>query len=243
MNNQTVKIISYNVEFAKMTTPDDIADFLRDRNADIICFSEVPSGDWTSLVGEKLDMPYCYVGSIASANHMEDFMDKTGNFFGKYKSILSKTPLFDEHEEALEGCGWSPVSVVFAKTRINNNELLIGSLHIPSGVAEPENCCARHLADLMDSGNTRNFIICGDYNDTADSAPMKYFYDKGFKNAWFENSFVLDGLKTWNTRNEMSEGVIDHFIYSGSLKSTSVDIIEAQVHQSDHYAIEMDFII
>ena len=239
----TAKIIAYNIEFAKATHPEAIAQHLQAENPDIICFSEVPNGDWTARVGQCMGMNYSYVGTIASANHEKEYLDKTGKYYGKFKSILSKTPVTDLHEELLEGTGWSPVSIVFARTIINDMSLLIGSLHIPSGIGDPANSCAANLAKLINSYQDERIIICGDYNDLAKAVPLQILYRQSYKNAWLETNYILINQKTCNAKNEESYGVIDHFLYKGSLKAVKTDIIKSGIPQSDHYAITMNFLL
>lgn len=238
-----IKIIAYNIEFAKTTTPGDIALHLKPKAPDIICFSEVPNGEWTALVGKQLDMDYCYVGKVASANHEEDYRDKTGAFYGKYKSILSKTPLYGTEEKTLDSTGWSPVSVVFARTNISGSELLIGSLHIPSGANDPANSSAANLAELMESFGEERIVITGDYNDFVDSEPMKYLYNKGFNNAWQALNYDLVNQKTCNAKSSDYEEVIDHLLYRGALKAVDAEIIKTDNPQSDHYAISTSFVM
>lgn len=243
MTNKTAKIIAYNIEFAKATTPEDVAQHLQAENPDIICFSEVPKGNWTARVGLCMGMNYSYVGKVASANHEKDYLDITGKYYGKFKSILSKTPLTNLNEELLEGIGWSPVSVVFARTLINGKSLLIGSLHIPNGLDDPTNSCAAKLAKVINTYQDERIIICGDYNNLAESDPLQTLYRRGCKNAWLETNYALTNEKTWNAKNNESHGVIDHFIYSGDLNAVKTDIIKSGIPQSDHYAIAMEFIL
>ena len=78
----TVRVASYNVEFGKSATPEQIGKMFKPYKLDIIGFDEAPDGDWTARVGKVLGMEHSYVGKISSANHKD-----------KYKSILSRTPL------------------------------------------------------------------------------------------------------------------------------------------------------
>ncbi len=241
--SDTIKIIAYNVEFAKATTPAAVALHLKPENPDIICFSEVPNGAWTALVGKQLGMDYCYVGKVASANHGKKYPDKTGKFSGKFKAILSRTPLTGTHEKLLQGTGWSPVSAVFARTTINDKPLLIGSLHIPSGVKDPLNSCSAHLAKLMTTCDDSRIIITGDYNDRANSAPMQPLYRQGFKNSWLTTNYKLKNEKTWDAKSEKDAGVIDHILYRGTLKAIDTGIIKSDTPPADHYAIFTTFLL
>lgn len=238
-----MKIIAYNVEFGKSTTPKSIAGHLRSEHPDIVCISEAPKGEWTALVADELGMQCSYVGSIASANHEQGYSDKTGQFYGKFKSILSRTPLSGEHEVPLQGTGWSPVSVVFARAAIEEKEVLIGSLHIPTGVQDPPNCCAASLAETLSAYGEERIVIRGDYNDLADSLPLQSLYRQGFRNSWHASDCELGKEKTCNAKTQEDVGVIDHVLYRGSLEAIGSKIIKTEIPQSDHYAISATFVL
>jgi len=150
LKSQQLKIIAYNIEFGRNTSPEALSTLFRLENADIICFNEVPGQGWTKKVGELLGLPYSYEGKIASANHTEDYRDKSELYYGKYKSILSKYPIEDTLEILLKGIGWSPASVVVATVKINKEHVLrVFSLHIPSGKDDPGNSKADYLSQIL----------------------------------------------------------------------------------------------
>lgn len=231
---QKLKVIAYNIEFAKSTTIEEMYSFLRSEKADIICFSEVPGQGWTKKLGGLLGMKYCFEGKIASANHMEDYKDKSGLYYGKYKSILSKYPLEKPHEILLKGDRWSPASAVVANVKISpKKSVLVFSLHIPTGIDNPEKSKACFLQQILKkeySGFDR-VILAGDFNDRYDSEPMKYLYDIGFKNPYKSLNIDLSHSTTLS-REENNGEVIDHILYKG-LKVIKAGIIE-QRSLSDH---------
>ena len=96
----TVRVASYNVEYGKSATPEEIGEMFKPYELDIIGFDEAPDGDWTARVGKVLGMQYSFVGKISSANHKN-----------KYKTILSKTPLAGAEEYKLTGRGWNRTAV------------------------------------------------------------------------------------------------------------------------------------
>ena len=49
-----VRVASYNVEFGKNASPEEIGRMFKPYNLDIIGFNEVPDGDWTARVGKVL---------------------------------------------------------------------------------------------------------------------------------------------------------------------------------------------
>ena len=52
----TVRVASYNVEFGKSATPEQIGKMFKPYKLDIIGFDEAPDGDWTARVGKVLGM-------------------------------------------------------------------------------------------------------------------------------------------------------------------------------------------
>lgn len=231
---QKIKVIAYNIEFAKSTTLEEMAVFLKTEKADIICFSEVPAQGWTKKVGELLGMPYNFEGKTASANHMEEYRDKTGIYFGKYKSILSKYPLENPHEVLLEGERWSPAGAVVANVKVSRKKsVLVFSLHIPTGIDNPEKSKAYFLAQILkkDYIGYDRIILAGDFNDRYNSKPMQYLYDIGFKNPY--RSLKIDLFQSSTlSRQENNGKVIDHILYKG-LKVKKAEIIEEK-NLSDH---------
>ena len=231
---QKLKVIAYNIEFGKNTTIDEMYTFLKSEKADIICFNEVPGQGWTKKLGELLGMPYSFEGKIASANHLEKYKDKTGLYYGKYKSILSKYPLEKPHEVLLKGDRWLPASAVVATVTVTKKEsVLFFSLHIPTGIDNPKESKAYHLAQLLktDYSNFDKVILAGDYNDLYNSKPMKYLYNLGFKNPY--KSLNIDLSQSTTLSREENKGkVIDHIMYKG-VKVKKAGIIE-QKSLSDH---------
>ena len=87
--------------------PKSIGEMFKQYDLDVICFNEVPNGDWTARVGRVLGMDHVHVGKVSSANHRN-----------KYKSILCRFPLYDKSEVAINAKGWKPASLVSAKANI-----------------------------------------------------------------------------------------------------------------------------
>ena len=229
----TVRVASYNVEFGKSATPEQIGEMFKPYNLDIIGFDEAPDGDWTARVGKVLGMEYCYVGKISSANHKD-----------KYKSILSRTPLAGkaEHELQVERrrC-WNPASVVRAVTEIDGVSFAFYSLHICSSRDREKIGHAYQLAtEILPKETTERVIVVGDYNNNIGDAAMNAIEGAGFKPTW--NDLKIDVSKefTYNAQNpKKSLGVIDHILYntSAGAKVTGGGIIELKTPLSDHKPI------
>ncbi len=237
LKGQQLKVIAYNVEFGRNTSPEDMSSLLMPEKADVICFNEVPGQGWTKKVGVLLGMLYSYEGKIASANHMKDYKDKSGKHYGKYKSILSKYPLKKSTEIPLKGIRWSPASAVISTINIKNNqEIHIFSLHIPTGIDEPEKSKAYDLANYLKNNyaDSDKIILAGDFNDKYDSQAMQYLYNEGFKNPYRTLDMDLS-KKTTLSKSDNNGSVIDHILYKGLILN-SAGIIEDKT-QSDHKAV------
>ncbi len=229
--------IACNLEYAKATTPEKVAEELKPFRPDVICLCEVPNGKWTAELARRLDMPCSVVGSIASANHEADYPDQTGRWFGKYKALVSRRPLRDAQEEPLNGAGWQPASIMLARTECDGVDVLAGALHIPTGREDPEQSCARALAELMETYDDARVVLGGDYNDLANSAPMEILYHAGFRNPWLETGFDFRRAKTCDAKTDHDAGVIDHLIFRGPLRAERAEILRHPEPQSDHYPI------
>jgi maltose 6'-phosphate phosphatase len=223
-----IRVASYNVEFGKSATPEQIGEMFKPYKLDIIGFNEAPDGDWTARVGKVLGMPYSFVGKISSANHKD-----------KYKTILSRTPLEGTEEHELTGRGWNPASVVRATTKIDGVSFAFYSLHISKSGANDGH--AHYLATkVLPEEATARVIVVGDYNNNIGDAAMKTVEGAGFRPTW--NHLKIDVSKefTYNAQNPQKNlGVIDHILYntSAGAKVTDGGIIELEKPLSDHKPI------
>lgn len=229
----TVRVASYNVEFGKSATPEQIGEMFKPYKLDIIGFDEAPDGDWTARVGKVLGMEHSYVGKISSANHKD-----------KYKSILSRTPLegTTEHELRVERrrC-WNPASVVRAVTEIDGVSIAFYSLHICSSLDREDIGHAYKLAtEILPKETTARVIVVGDYNNNIGDAAMNTVEGAGFRPTWKDLKIDLSKEFTYNAQNpEKNLGVIDHILYNtaSGAKATDGAIIELKKPLSDHKPI------
>jgi maltose 6'-phosphate phosphatase len=226
----TVRVASYNVEFGKSATPEQIGEMFKPYKLDIIGFDEAPDGDWTARVGKVLGMNYSFVGEISSAKHKD-----------KYKSILSRTPLegSEEHKLTSTSRGWNPASVVRAVTKIDGISFAFYSLHISkSGANDGHAHCL--ATKVLPKEITERVIVVGDFNNNIGDAAMNAIEKAGFRPTW--NDLKIDVSKefTYNAMDpQKSLGVIDHILYNASAgaKVTDGGIIELKKPLSDHKPI------
>jgi maltose 6'-phosphate phosphatase len=221
----TVRVASYNVEFGKSATPEQMGEMFKPYKLDIIGFDEAPDGDWTARVGKVLGMQYSFVGKISSANHKN-----------KYKTILSRTPLEGTEEYRLTGRGWNPASVVRAVTQIDGVPFAFYSLHISKSGANDGH--AYSLATkVLPKEITERVIVVGDFNNNIGDAAMNTIEGAGFRPTWKDLQIDVSKEFTYNAQNpEKNLGVIDHILYNNlsGAQPTDGGIIELEKPLSDH---------
>ncbi|MCQ1056638.1 endonuclease/exonuclease/phosphatase family protein [Photobacterium sp. ZSDE20] len=230
MKKEEIKIISYNVEFGAKSTPEQMGEYLKAHNADIITFSEVPNRGWTERVGDIVGMKYAYVGEISSAHHRN-----------KYKSILSRTPLSNSSEILLDAPGrWNPASAVRSETKINGNSVAIYSLHVAQSSGEG------HTTQLINESlknDPADFVlVAGDFNNNLGSHELNYVETAGYKATWQDLDIDFRTATSVVSREiENRHGIIDHIFYrnNGKMKAIDGGIMYTSIHTalSDHHAI------
>jgi len=230
----TVRVASYNVEFSKSATPEQIGEMFKPYKLDIIGFDEAPDGDWTARVGKVLGMQYSFVGKISSANHKN-----------KYKTILSRTPLKGTEEHKLTGRGWNPASVVRAVTQIDGVSFAFYSLHICKSGANDGHAFSL-ATKILPRESTERVIVVGDYNNRLGDAAIKTIEGAGFKPTWNDLEIDVSKKSTYNAQNPKNNlGVIDHILYNhlSGAQATDGGIIETKKPLSDHKPIwaEIEF--
>ena len=209
-----LRVVAYNVACGQWATPEQIAEELKALNPDIVLLSEVPKAnrgkkvkDWSHRLGDALGLGHVRVGMVSSANHKSPtWGDVTGNYGGKFKSVLSRTPLTEGKDFLPEGNGWARASAFRVETEINGRKLALYSLHLP-GFAhhkrQPTELTAwegskhKALADHINAEKeSYDVIVGGDFNE------------------WTEGLVMQSMLKETKMKNSTQEKSIDHILYS-----------------------------
>ena len=230
--NTKIRFATYNVLFGLWAKPESVGKMFKPYNLDVICFNEVPHGNWTLRVGRELGMKHVHVGKVSSANHKD-----------KYKSILSRFPLRDKSEVAFDSKGWMPASVVTAKTNIKGVPLKLYSTHIP-GQPDVENSAASFISkEMLSDPHDDNLFVMGDFNNLLFEGALKAFKEAGMKSIWHGLSINTDSISTHRHIESGNEsGVIDHIFYRSTkikVKVTNGGVIE-KAYNSAEQEIEMD---
>ena len=230
--NTKIRFATYNVLFGLWAKPESVGKMFKPYNLDVICFNEVPHGNWTLRVGRELGMKHVHVGKVSSANHKD-----------KYKSILSRFPLRDKSEVAFDSKGWKPASVVTARTNIKGVPLTLYSTHIP-GQPDVENSAASFIAKkMLSNSHDDNLFVLGDFNNLLFEGALKAFKEARMKSIWHGLSINTDSISTHRHIESGNEsGVIDHIFYRSTknkVKVTNGGVIE-KAYNSAEEEIEMD---
>ena len=236
-NTTRLRVVAYNVACGQWATPEQVATSFKLLKPDIVFLNEVPKAnvgedvkDWSHQVAEKLGLNHVYVGDSSSANHKApEWGDLTGHYGGKFKSVLSRTPLTDGRDYMLKGRGWSPASVVRVETRIGGRKFALYSLHLP-GTGNWRHSKHRRLADIIAAEDASfDVIVGGDFNERTDSVIMRTLLSK------------------CNLKNAVTSPSIDHILYSAATPVNVLDVKknwgpkkktkenrETEGHLSDH---------
>jgi len=209
-----LRVIAYNVACGQWATPEQLAELLKPLNPDILLLSEVPIAnrgkdvkDWSQRMAEALGLKHVHVGTSSSAGHKAPkWGDLTGNYGGKYKSILSRTPLTKGKDIIVEGSGWKRANPLRVETEIGGRKIALYSLHLPGyahNKKQPtkpeayENSKHKALADHINAEDpSYDLIVGGDFNEWTDGV-------------------VMGGLQeSCKLKNVVTEQSIDHILYS-----------------------------
>jgi endonuclease/exonuclease/phosphatase family metal-dependent hydrolase len=226
-----IRFATYNVLFGLWAKPESVGKMFKPYNLDVICFNEVPHGNWTLRVGRELGMKHVHVGKASSANHKD-----------KYKSILCRFSLLDKSEVVFNSKGWKPASVVTARTNIKGVPLTLYSTHIP-GQPDVENSAASFIAKkMLSDSHDDNLFVLGDFNNLLFEGALKAFKEAGMKSIWHGLSINTDSISTHRHIESGNEsGVIDHIFYRSTkikVKVTNGGVIE-KAYNSAEEEVEM----
>lgn len=209
-----LRVLAYNVACGQWATPEQIAEVLKPLNPDIVLLSEVPKAnrgkkvkDWSQRLGDALGLDHVRVGVVSSANHKAPtWGDVTGNYGGKFKSVLSRTPLTEGKDFLPEGSGWARASAFRVETEINGRKFALYSLHLPgfahhkrqpTELAAWEGSKHKALADHINAEKESYAVIVG-----------------GDFNEWTDGLVMQSMLKETKMKNSTQEKSIDHILYS-----------------------------
>jgi maltose 6'-phosphate phosphatase len=239
-----LKIAAYNVEYSKNATGKEIGEALKPFDFDVVCFCEAPGGDWTKNVGEVMGLNYAVVGKYSTAGHKD-----------KYKTIVSKTPLYDNEEVLMAD---TLHTATRAKTKIGDTEFVIYAVHFPFGWRnqahsdETTGKIKAFINYLKEKQNEEISVIAGDFNFRPSLAEKKNMYYEMFRDVGMDftwNKLGIDWTKrnTYNAMVPADSGngeVIDHIMFNTSkIDVVEGEIIEMEKPLSDHKPVWAELVV
>lgn len=230
-----LKVAAYNVEFSKSATAQEIGNFLRSYNFDVVCFSEAPGGEWTKNVARALGLKHYVTGRYSTAGHKD-----------KYKAIVSKTPLYG-YEEVLMADTLHTATK--ARTKIDGKEVTLYSVHFPFGwrdqahIDETTGKIKAFEEHLTENRTKEAYsLVMGDFNfivsrqDTV-SAYYELLKKSGYEVTWKGLNIPIDNKGTMVKFVAKGDNgrVIDHIMYRPEMmKALQGEILEMERPLSDH---------
>ncbi|MBQ9813099.1 MAG: endonuclease/exonuclease/phosphatase family protein [Thermoguttaceae bacterium] len=233
----TLRVVFFNVEYGNWANPDEIGAMLKEYDPDVVGFNEVPQGDWTKRVGLALGYEHSYTGRISSGLRSANFN------LDKYKSVLSRYPIYDTREFLLDAPGgWNSASGVGVTFNVNGKKVAVYSTHLCFNQNQED-----HAKQLYD-GITKHdvdadlIIVGGDFNCHVDhTSGIKHFLDGGYKNVWLELKIDTTNLFTYSAQDpDDNLGVIDQIVFKGDAQATDGGIIELEKPLSDHKPVWLE---
>lgn len=259
---QLISVISYNVnlayqELSTLEKAEKIADYLLEKNADIVLLQEY-NPQVFPVLHKKLAGNYLY-GSpyeladrykavyskfpISNYIQLKDVHDtkndKTGNEDRSYLPICEMTVTVNNHSFNMVNCHLHSNNFSPALRRLRCNEMsffyflrtIINSLSYGIQIRRRQaGVLRKQLNDIRIP-----ILICGDMNDVSASSVLRALKGKNLRDAWWEKGVgqghtLCVKLMKWR---------LDHILFSKGIKIDSV-IVE-KIGLSDHRPLQCKF--
>ncbi|MEK7059996.1 MAG: endonuclease/exonuclease/phosphatase family protein [Patescibacteria group bacterium] len=232
-----VKILSWNIWCG--TYLDEVTEFLKNANADIIALQEVVEderGNLVEIIAKELD--YEYVHAIGM-NMPVRFLPKYGKddkrtikfgtaILSKYKIIDSKIyELVDENKRLVVG----------ADIKIGNEILHIFSIHLKHTHQKPSEIQDEETENLLKLLPDKNTIVMGDFNALPESFPIQKMKQE------LKDTEINSNTPTWSVYDNGCIGCLvkeikyklDYIFTSKDLKTNLFKVYKSKA--SDHLPI------
>lgn len=253
-----IEVLTYNirqfkgVDKSSSITAEELAKFIRNQNADIVCLQEVPTGIYLQTKGKT-----------ATTDIAKEFNYKYACTLDKYKVnslvILSQYPLHNVSikpkslqrrvlmaEVEVNGKILNIITCHLQSNSLTDNEInAVSNIYSNNDTREKEvkstydklknaaNLRAEQVDELSDFvGKLKHrTIVCGDFNDI----PISYTYHT--MRHHLEDAFIGSGSGIGNTYNGHLPPIrIDYIFHSDNVKVEKYEELDAEM--SDHYPIK-----
>ncbi len=226
-NGVQLKEATFNVASGENASATEIGEALKPYDFDIVCFTDAPCGDWTKKVANILGLKYYVVGQYSTAGQKN-----------KYKSIVSKTPLFDEEEILMYND--TLYTATKARTTVGGKKIAVYAVDLPFEWKDADDVrsITQEIDDfafyLKSKQQDEISIVMGDFNFTLESLHYQMFNYVGLQSYWEDLPWHASQFSSEVT-NDLKGQVIDHIMYNPE-KVRALDglVIEMRKPLSDH---------
>ncbi len=234
-----LKILSWNIWCG--TYLDEVIEFLKNADADIIALQEVvedENGNIGEIIAKELGYEYVYEANLnmpLKYLSREETADKKSIKFGnailsKYKIVNSKIHQLTEE---------SKKSAVEANIKIGENILNVFSIHLRHSHQKPlelQNLQTENLLKLLPKTNT---IVLGDFNALPESFPVQKMKQE------LKDTEINSDTPTWSVYKngctvcliEEVKHKLDYIFTSKDMKVSSFEVYKTRA--SDHLPISV----
>ncbi len=217
-NSISINIACYNVSSGINASPERVAKIFIPFRYDVICFTEVPDGDWILRIGVILGMDYYYKSRISSGNEKD-----------KFKAILSKTPISNTNEFMLNSNGWHPASAIKGDIYKMENKFQIITLQIPGSDGKKGSYAQLVAEGIIKKFTNERLIIAGDFGNHSDEPALKIYNSIPLINIWDDIKINIAEESTCCLYENVNKGITDHILYGNiagahAIKGGYVDV-------------------
>jgi endonuclease/exonuclease/phosphatase (EEP) superfamily protein YafD len=223
------KVLSYNVNWGGAGA-EEVVQIIRDSDAEIVCLQET-TPEWELFLKRQIGREYSFTSFRQSQGRM-----------GGGLAFLSKRPAREIAYIPSE-TGWFDGWIVEFMTAAGPVQILNVHLRPPvsdrggwiSGYFNTRDDRVKELARFYKMANSEvPLIVAGDFNDSANSAVVKWLEKRGLKNALpqFDRSTPT---WRWKYRGITLKRRMDHIMYSPELYCGGAKVTEAG--PSDHFPV------
>ncbi|MFA5936595.1 MAG: endonuclease/exonuclease/phosphatase family protein [Candidatus Paceibacterota bacterium] len=214
-----LKILSWNIWCG--TYLNEIIEFLRTTNADIIALQEVVEdnrGNISEIIAKKLDYKYVYTTDTdMPLKYLPGYKEDDERTIKMGNAILSKYEIISSKEHQLVGN--KERTVIEANIKIEDNILNVFSVHLRHTHQKQSELQDLQAENLLKFLPTKNTVVMGDFNALPESSVIKKV------NELLQNTEVGLAIPTWSVYKEgCTECLIDKVIHKLDYIFTTKDL-------------------
>jgi len=234
-----IKVVSWNIWCG--THLEEVINFLKDTNADIVALQEVSEddrGNISEIIAKKLDYKYVHgINGNLPLKYLPGYKSSDEGHVKYGNAILSKYEIVnsDVHQLVTN----RNKSVVEANVRVGNKVISLFSLHLNHVHQKPSELQDLQIEGLLNLLPSKNAVVMGDFNALPDSDAIERM------NRSLTNTEIGSNTPTWCMyKDGCTVCLVDEIKYKLDYIFTSDDLraSEFEVHKSkgsDHLPISV----